>query len=304
MSNIKEQLIRLGARQPNLQGHLRPILDHLSASQRVAKRPQSTDPQAITGALQKEFSDLTFSSFDIRDRGNSVLYTAVPDPKKHVIEGHADKQQRAFDKATLSKINGSLQRRLDKFAKARGYYVALYDLESWVRRFKVHDVSQSKIAPDAFFTQALWIEFQPFYPKDHWTPAKLINEGMPYLYHLTDSANASSIKSKGLTPRSSGGGDDPKHPFSYPDRVYLFKKRQDLTHALKDFVPTFEGENMGGITLTRTPHVSIFMIDLTELRPGTKFHEDTAYPTDGAVFTYTHIPKSAIARVITKDMSR
>lgn len=271
----------------------------LSAFRPTSRRPQALDPQSLVDGVQDRFDDLFLTDADVRDGGDSLMLTFVPDPEDFVITQEGRYTQRAFTRRDHAYIQGKFKDLLDQFARRRGYYVALYQLEEEVNRISAKDVPKRQVAPSASYTEVLWVDLQPFYPSDHYNPYRLIEDGHPYLYHLTDQANLASIKSKGLTPRSSQGNSD--HPFSYPDRVYLFKDRQELTHAIKQFVP-YPDNPYPDIRLTTTNDIAIIMVDATELRPGTKFYPDTSYPGDGAVFTYTHIPKSAFARVIKRTV--
>jgi len=202
---------------------------------------------------------------------------------------------KAFSPRQEAAIKNQIAALIEKKAKGWGYHISVYEMDSRRRREVDPDDSNRSLT----HTEALYVELQPYYPKGYEGPLSLINKGKPYAYHLTDQINVSSIKGKGLVPRSSTDKERSEHTFQYPNRVYLFTKRQDVGRAIRDFVPQSEDDDRG-MFLTKTPDVAILMIDLTEVDSRTKFYEDPAYPSDGAVFTYTHIPSEAIVRIINK----
>jgi len=212
-----------------------------------------------------------------------------------------DAQHRAFPKNQIRSLETSVLKTISEEVNKRGYHVSYHELKSERRRSI--DWGTEDIEPNVQMVQTFMVEIQAYYPKGYYTPMSLINKGTPYLYHVTDQANVKSIQSRGLIP--SGGSSSAKsdHGFLYPDRVYLFRKRQDIGRAIGDFVPQSIDDDRG-LFLTKTPQISIIMVDLTEVGSRIKFYDDPSFPSDGAIFTYTHIPSQAIKRIINRDMSR
>lgn len=91
------------------------------------------------------------------------------------------------------------------------------------------------------------------------------------LYHFSPTYNENRILSKGLIPKRGK-----IKTFQYPPSVFLLTKPE----VIKDLLYT-EGE----------PY-TIFIIDTSKLRKGTKFFKDPDAPN--SIRTFTHIPPQAI----------
>lgn len=292
--DLREHLIKLGTSQPHLQTHLRPILD------RIGRRTKPLDDINTMATKLDRDIPLVLGDWRREDRGNRLMFWFVPDANDYEIKRKPDNigydtNHKAFTARQEAAIKGQVAALIEKKAKGWGYHISVYEMDSRRRREVDPDDSNRALS----HTEALYVELQPYYPRGYDTPMSLINKGKPYAYHLTDQRNVGSIQSKGLVPRSSTDQERSEHTFQYPNRIYLFTKRQDVSRAIRDFVPNSHDDDRG-MFLTKTPDVSILMVDLTEVDSRTKFYEDPAYPSDGAVFTYTHIPSDAIVRVINK----
>lgn len=132
----------------------------LSAFEPEARRPQTLDPQKLVDGIQDRFDRLFLSDIEVRDRGDSLLFSFVPDPQDFEVVESGRSRQRAFASEDKAYIQGRMQSDLEDFASKRGHYVALYQLEDAVSRFKAKDVPSRKVAPEAAKTQVLWVDLQ------------------------------------------------------------------------------------------------------------------------------------------------
>jgi hypothetical protein len=180
---------------------------------------------------------------------------------------------------------------METFAHKRGYHISRWD---WKTRY-VSDVEG--VTSEAATVEMLDVYLSPYYSPTHWTSTALIEEGHPYLYHVTDQHNLPDITREGLKPQPDHASQSSQHGFEYPDRIYLFRDRGSVSEYYDALVPMVAHPERGR-WLTQTPEAALLLVDLTEVRDGTKFYDDPSFPKLGeALYTYTHIPAVAISVV-------
>ena len=79
-SSLQKQLIRLGDERPDLQNHLRPVLDHLSTKTAMEQNEQEQVVRRSTDEMQ-EASELMDSAFNKLNR-----IELLPEPDRLVVE--------------------------------------------------------------------------------------------------------------------------------------------------------------------------------------------------------------------------
>lgn len=113
------------------------------------------------------------------------------------------------------------------------------------------------------------------------------------LYHLTDTANISSIEKKGLKPKASS-----KQERTYGSRVYLFSNEQLLKQQIEQNIEAHKEGGGWNPMLTKTLDMSVIVLDVNKLKKGTKLYRDPEFGgTIGAYYTFTDIPKEAILKI-------
>lgn len=117
-----------------------------------------------------------------------------------------------------------------------------------------------------------------------------------HLYHVTAKTNLAGILHRGLIPHTwKRPSTDGEANHNYPARIFLATSRKALLEVLQI---NFEALQSGDEHLLDTDNVVAIEIDRNRLHKGTKFYQDPEWSNDvtnhAAVYTYTHIPPSAI----------
>ena len=96
MSNLKNQLIKLGSENPNLQKHIRPVLDKISSTMKKVKNVKEGDKiQLGAGPNPKQFEVLEISPHHLEP--NTLVLR---------LSGQAGKEQFKFEKDDTVEVVG------------------------------------------------------------------------------------------------------------------------------------------------------------------------------------------------------
>lgn len=167
---------------------------------------------------------------------------------------------------------------LDKWANKRGYFVNTLSQSYWNNG-----------------SYRLYTQFLP-------SVTQKVMETLPALFHVTDKRNLASILHRGLIPhtwKAPSNGDERFH--RYPARIFLAKNRK----ALDTILMLNRGlRERGDTAIIESDDLAVIEIDRARLHKGTKFYTDPEWNGDEAVYTYTHIPPTAIIAWYDADNGR